>query len=165
MNTTEKSITSIVGEHGIASVLKNEITGEQSLVSNQIFQPGDCIATFSASTVSLVPTYLTVQTGEEIHITLNPEFLQYINHSCDPNVFFDTTSMQLIALKNIFSGDEFVFFYPSTEWKMIQPFQCYCNAANCLKNIGGAFSLSPESIGNYRFTDFIQQKLALQSMK
>lgn len=165
MNIIENSFKRIVSEHGYASVIKNEITGEQSLVSNQIYQAGDCIATFSAATISSIPTYLTVQTGEDLHITLDPEFLQYINHSCDPNVFFDTTTMQLIALKNISLGEEFVFFYPSTEWEMTQPFNCYCGSSNCLNKISGAFSLPSLIVSKYQFTDFIQQKLALHLMK
>jgi SET domain-containing protein len=40
--------------------------------------------------------------------------MQYINHSCDPNVAFDTTAFKLVALKDIKAGDELVFFYPST---------------------------------------------------
>jgi hypothetical protein len=45
---------------------------------------------------------------------LNPEWLQYINHSCDPNVAFDTAAFKLIALKDVKPGDELCFFYPST---------------------------------------------------
>ena len=165
MNILEKSLPLEVGQHGIAIIEKNENNGEQSLISNQDYQKGDLISTFSAGTISTNPTYLTVQTGENIHITLEPEFLQYINHSCDPNVFFDTTSMQLIALKDISKGDEFVFFYPSTEWKMTQPFNCYCESLNCIKNIEGAYALSPSIIQNYRFTDFIKQKLANLPLK
>jgi hypothetical protein len=73
--------------------------------------------------------------------------------------------MQLIALKDISQGDEFVFFYPSTEWKMTQPFNCYCGSLNCIKNIEGAYALSPSIIQNYRFTDFIKQKLANLPLK
>lgn len=52
------------------------------------------------------------QVGPTQHIMLSPEWLQYINHSCDPNVFFDTASFKLIALKDIAAGDELCFFYP-----------------------------------------------------
>ena len=87
MNILEKSLTLEVSQHGIATLVKNENNGEQSLISNQAYEKGDLISIFSAGTISTNPTYLTVQTGENIHITLEPEFLQYINHSCDPNVF------------------------------------------------------------------------------
>ena len=81
-----------------------------------ILHPGMYFVIFGAGITQSYPTYLTVQTGTNRHITLMPEFLQYINHSCSPNVFFDTTSMQLICLQPLQPGDEFTFFYPSTEW-------------------------------------------------
>ena len=165
MNIFASSLIKEVSKHGFASVMKNENSGEQSLISNKIYQKGAIITDFSAATTTSTPTYLTVQTGENIHITLHPKFLQYINHSCAPNVFFDTTQMQLIALENIFKGDEFVFFYPSTEWKMNQPFECHCSSTHCLHHINGAFSLSDETIQAYRFIDFIQEKLLLQRKK
>src|SRR6185436_1863886 len=87
------------------------------------FKPGDLIINFSAGTVSAEPTYLTIQIGDRHHITMQPEFLQYINHSCDPNVFFNTTTMEVVALKKIRPEEEMTFFYPSSEWEMIQPFK------------------------------------------
>jgi hypothetical protein len=99
------------------------------------------------------------------HITLQPEFLQYINHSCAPNVFFDTTAMQLVALKEIREGEEMTFFYPSTEWEMIQPFNCYCGSHNCLGQIQGAAFLPKNAWKQYRLTDFIQRQLAKRSAR
>ncbi|HRG24409.1 MAG TPA: SET domain-containing protein-lysine N-methyltransferase, partial [Chitinophagaceae bacterium] len=110
-------------------------------------------------------TYLTVQIAEGKHITLQPEFLQYINHSCEPNVFFDTTMMHLVALKDIPAGTEFVFFYPSSEWEMTQSFHCYCGKPACLGEIRGAAHLSQEAISQHRFTDFIQSRLAKKADK
>jgi hypothetical protein len=165
MHVFVKPQVSEVSQHGFASIMIHERTSEKSLVSNNRYHKGDIITDFSAATTTSIPTYLTIQTGENIHITLHPSFLQYVNHSCAPNVFFDTTQMQLIALENIFNGDEFVFFYPSTEWKMNQPFECHCSSTHCLHHINGAFSLSDETIHAYRFTDFIQEKLLLQRQK
>lgn len=142
-----------------AEVLRNTTTGQQQLSSLQAYQPGDILCSFHAGETVEQPTYLTVQTGIDRHITLRPEFLQYINHSCDPNVFFDTTSFQLVCLKPIEAGEEFTFFYPSTEWDMIQPFVCQCHSANCLQLIQGASYLSTETLDKYRLTDFIQQQL------
>ena len=72
------------------------------------------IADFSAGTIAAEPTYLRFRWIYDKHITLQPEFLQYINHSCDPNVFFDTTAMELVALKEIRQArgnDFFLSFY------------------------------------------------------
>lgn len=104
------------------------------------------------------PNYLTVQTSDHTHIILHPEFVQYINHHCDPNCFFDTTTMLLVALRDINKGDEFGFFYPSTEWNMQQPFRCYCGATNCVGEISGAAQLTDEQVKQYRLTDYIMQR-------
>jgi hypothetical protein len=53
-----------------------------------------------------------------------------------------------------------MFFYPSTEWKMTQSFDCYCGSQHCIGEIKGAAYLSREAQEKYRFTDFIQQQLA-----
>jgi hypothetical protein len=159
---TTKSASSqplrLVSNNGFAEVWKNETTGQQSLHATRSFNPGDVICAFHAGTVSSVVTYLTVQIDDDKHITLQPEFLQYINHSCSPSVFFDTTSMQLVCLAEINEGDEMTFFYPSTEWEMVQPFTCYCGSSNCLTKIQGAAHIKDEILDQYRLTDFIKRK-------
>lgn len=149
----------MVSKHGFADIMQNGLTGEKSLHAANFFDTGDVICAFSAEKILTEATYLTVQTGPEKHITLAPDFLQFINHSCDPNVFFDTTCMKLSALKKIEPGDEFTFFYPSTEWKMAQPFDCFCGTKQCLHRIQGAFFLRREEASGYRFTDFILEQL------
>lgn len=155
----------IVSNHDFAERRQKNSNGQNGLFALRSYQPGDVIAAFHAGTIAAEPTYLTVQVGLRRHITLQPEFLQYINHSCDPNVFFDTTSMQLVALKVIRPEDEMVFFYPSTEWKMTQSFECYCGSPHCLGDIRGAAYLSKEAIEKYRVTDFIQQQLAKRAAR
>jgi len=146
--------------------MRQKLSNEQNaLFATQSFRPGEVIAEFSAGTIAAEPTYLTVQVGVGKHITLQPEFLQYINHSCDPNVFFNTTTLQVVALKEIRAEDEMTFFYPSTEWKMTQWFSCYCGSAHCLGKIKGAAFLSREARERYRLTDFIQQQLAKRPVR
>ena len=150
----------IISDHVIAEMRQNLSNGQNALFALRSYQPGEVIADFSAGTISAEPTYLTVQVGTRKHITLQPEFLQYINHSCNPNVFFNTTTMQVVALKELRGGEEMTFFYPSTEWKMTQSFNCYCGSSHCLGEIKGAAYLSKDAQEKYRFTDFIQQQLA-----
>lgn len=149
-----------ISNHVFAEVRQNSISNQKALFALRSFNPGDVIANFSAGTISADPTYLTVQVGIRKHITLQPEFLQYINHHCDPNVFFNTTTMELTALREILPGEEFGFFYPSTEWRMTQSFDCYCGSNHCIGKICGAAFLPPEISSRYRLTDFIQQQLA-----
>ena len=151
-----------ISQHGFANVLLNVNTNQKSLIAEKNIEVGEVISFFNANETFTHPTYLTVQVGTNKHITLMPEFLQYINHSCEPNVFFDTTLMQLLCLKTIAIGEELRFFYPSTEWEMTQQFVCNCGSPNCLQLIQGATYLSNEVAGRYRFTDFIKQQLLSQ---
>ena len=155
--TTNPAIQ-VLSNHAIAEIWQNAQTSQKSLHAIKLFKPGDIISKFHAGSLSGAPTYLTVQIGINRHITLQPEFLQYINHSCEPNVFFDTTTMQVICLKELNAGDELTFFYPSTEWDMVQPFVCNCGSKDCLQLINGASHLSLKTFNKYRVTDFIQKQ-------
>jgi hypothetical protein len=160
MDTLTPPAYRMISNHIIAEVRQKLSNAQNALFALRAYQPGDVIANFTAGSISAEPTYLTVQVGVDKHITLQPAFLQYINHGCDPNVFFNTTTMQLVALKDIKPEEEMTFFYPSTEWKMTQPFKCYCNSPVCIGEIKGAAFLTAALQERYQLTDFIQQQLA-----
>jgi hypothetical protein len=165
MLTASASAFRIISYHDFAARRQHIQTGQNGLIALKTFHSGEMITGFHAGTIAATPTYLTVQTGLRRHITLEPDFLQYINHSCNPNVFFDTTKMQLIALRSIEPNDELTFFYPSTEWKMSQVFYCKCGQMNCLGEIKGAAFLSAEDRLRFRLTDFIVSKLAKRAAR
>jgi hypothetical protein len=154
-----------ISHHGFAALYQNKITGEKSLHAAIPFKKDTVFATFEAGEILSAPNKYTVQVEEFTHIILSPEVLQYINHSCNPNVFFNTTTFELSALRDINKGDEFTFFYPSTEWSMDAPFNCFCGDDNCLHHIQGASFLSQETISRYRFTDFISGKLSISHLQ
>lgn len=154
-----------LSNHGIAEKRLRLSNEQNALFALRSFHPGEMIAEFWAGTIAAEPTYLTVQVDIGKHITLQPEFLQYINHSCEPNVFFDTSLMKVVALKEIREGDEMTFFYPSTEWQMTQSFHCYCGSPHCLGDIKGAAFLTEDIWKRYRLTDFIQQQLAKRAAR
>lgn len=156
--TPPEEVYQFISNHGFAEVRELISTGQKALFSLQTFSAGDVIIEFSSAETRTTPNYLTVQTGEDQHIILRPTFIQYINHSCTPNCFFNTTTMQLEALTKIEEGAEFTFFYPSTEWEMQQPFLCNCGRADCLGEIRGAAHLSDKKASEYRLTDFILNK-------
>ena len=142
-----------------AKPFRNPATGHHSLHASAFFDAGDVICSFSANETYTTPNYLTLQTGRHKHISLLPECLQYTNHSCEPNVFFDTDTMQLMALKAIQPDDELVFFYPSTEWQMASPFVCNCGSHKCLGTITGAAALQEDVLNTYRLNSFIQLQI------
>ncbi|MFN0082260.1 MAG: SET domain-containing protein-lysine N-methyltransferase [Ferruginibacter sp.] len=151
--------------HTSTEVLQDENNMQKALHAITYFKKGEVISKFCAGVTMSYATYLTVQVGPHTHITLQPEHLQYINHSCDPNVFFDTTSMELSALKDIEPGEELSFFYPSTEWDMAQPFVCNCKSDQCLQLVKGAAYLSKATLSRYQFTNFINEQLQPQKQK
>ncbi|CAN5220132.1 hypothetical protein BH09BAC3_BH09BAC3_26570 [soil metagenome] len=156
---------SIVAESqsDVAEKRTDAITGHRSLFTKKNFKMNEVIATFYWDDIFPTPTYLTVQIGEDKHILLKPEYLDCINHSCDPNAFFDTTKKELVCVKPIKAGEQFTFFYPSAEWDMDQAFQCQCGSSNCIGKIKGARYLSSDVLKNYRFTDYIKGKLAARA--
>lgn len=158
-NTVSSPVNRLVFCNETVEVWQDEVSGHHSTFSIRPFEQGDIICEFGASAILQTPSYLTVQIGNNEHICLQPSYLQYINHSCSPNIFFDTTTYKVICLREVKARDELCYFYPSTEWDMAQPFQCVCGSTNCLGFIGGASYLSKETIANYRFSDFISQRL------
>lgn len=142
-----------------AEVWECPITKNKSLHTTVDFFPGEVLSSFGARKFLTQPNYLSVQTDEHQHILLDPEFLQYINHSCDPNVCFDTSNMTVTALSKIEIAEELTFFYPSTEWSMDRGFDCHCRTQDCLGRIQGAAHLPPDILVKYRLSEHIKHKL------
>jgi hypothetical protein len=139
-------------------VRRNE-KGQHSLHSAHDYLHGEVICKFTANEFYTAPNFLTLQVAIDLHISLKPLALQYTNHSCSPNAFFDIDNMQLLSLVEIKAGEEITFFYPSTEWKMDKPFQCNCGNNNCLLEIRGAAYLDLNVLRQYRLNTFIQDQL------
>jgi hypothetical protein len=159
MKVQTSTPSKIISTHGYANVVLLHHNNQQALVAACNFLKGSVIEKFTSGLVQNFPTYLTVQIGENLHITLQPQHLQYINHSCKPNVFFNTDTFELIALEDIKIDDELTFFYPSTEWQMTQSFECNCGHNNCLNYIQGAAFIPKNVLHNYSLTSFIQNML------
>jgi hypothetical protein len=154
-----------ISHHGFAALYQNERSGEKSLHAAINIRAGNIFATFEVGEIRTAPDKYTLQVNDSTHILLCPEALQYMNHSCNPNVFFNTTSFELSAIRDISKGNELTFFYPSTEWLMESPFNCYCGAEDCLHQIQGASFLSAELINRFKFTDFILKKFQNRTLQ
>jgi len=132
----------------VQEVIINEAEFSSKSISKVALPPFAVFAKFDfpPCTPAYEPTYATVQMGRDQHLNLNSDLL-YINHSCDPSLFFDTGNLQIITGPNgLQPGDELTFFYPSTEWHMAQPFDCLCGSANCRGRIAGAKDMSEEKL-------------------
>ena len=136
--------------------------GQRCLKSQADFEPGDVLSQFSPRRHSDTASRMTVQVTEDHHVELGPTYLELINHSCDPNVFFDTHRWELVALKRIAPGDELCFFYPSTEWHMASPFECACGSSHCLGRISGAVRAPRAVLATHRLSLHIRRLLAVE---
>ena len=151
--------TRVITDHELAVLHYSHVTNQNSLHATVALDPGQIFSSFRKGALHEKPTRFTIQVGETEHIELQPVFLQFINHSCKPNLFFDIVLMQLTCLEKINPGDELSYFYPSTEWKMQEPFYCHCNKGSCLGKITGAAFLPQHLISHYKFTPFILNKI------
>ena len=150
----------LISSHEYCEVRQNKENNQHGLFANASFKAGDTIVAFDASKIVDTPNYLTVQVSEHKHIYLFPEYLQYVNHCCEPNVIFNTTTMQLECISDIETGEELRFFYPATEWKIAQPFICNCGKPSCVGLIQGAADTPTEVLNKYKLTDFIKSMAA-----
>lgn len=146
----------LISSHLNCEVKQHLLTKQNGLFATAPFFKGDIITDFGSSKIVDTPNYLTIQIVEDKHIHLSPEYLQYTNHACEPNVLFNTSSMQLECLTDIAIGDELTFFYPATEWEISQSFNCHCGKPTCVGLIKGASELSVDVLRKYKLTDFIK---------
>jgi hypothetical protein len=138
--------------------------GDRCVRSRVTRPPGVTLARYPRSRVVDAPTRLTVQVAETTHIHLSPKWLELINHSCEPNCFFDVDRRELVSLRTLEPGDALTFFYPSTEWSMASPFQCMCGTRSCLGMIRGASELPMEVLRSHVLSRFIRRSSGLPAV-
>ncbi|KAL1880032.1 hypothetical protein Daus18300_001395 [Diaporthe australafricana] len=132
----------------LLQVIVSEAEFTSKSVSTAAAAPFAVVAKLSFPPCNLAdePTYATVQIGRNRHLMLNSDLL-YLNHSCEPSLIIDTANMTVLAgPKGLKPGDELTFFYPSTEWSMAQPFDCFCGSATCRGKIAGAKDMAPKQL-------------------
>lgn len=128
-----------------------------ALLAERAYQPGELIARFDDARPAR-QSYLTVQVGPGQHLQL--EVLSNLNHSCRPNTVLDTAARTVTACRRIEKGAMLTFFYPSTEWSMDRPFVCQCGEAECVRFVGGARFLSPDTLSRYYVNAHIVEAIA-----
>lgn len=128
------------------------------LVTEQGFAQGEVVAYLHDFTVVRHPTYQTIQIGPGEHIE-GLGVLAYMNHSCDPNTEVNTTTMTIVARRDIAPGEQLTFFYPSTEWELDRPFVCACAAAGCVGLVAGARFLPVSVLSRYFVNEHIRQMI------
>ncbi|UJW29918.1 SET domain-containing protein-lysine N-methyltransferase [Saccharothrix sp. AJ9571] len=117
----------------------------------------DIIADLRECELKTTVTKYSISVGNGLHIDEPP--YSYLNHSCEPNIFIDTTSMQVRAIRPLIGGEEVVFFYPSTEWEMVTPFACGCQSPRCIRLVAGAAFVPDMLLAQYELNAHIRERL------
>lgn len=129
---------------------------------------GALFARITTATPAPADTYTSVGDGVGSRIELNSD-LVYCNHSCDPSLVFDMALMEVRVAdgRPLQAGDALTFFYPSSEWAMVQPFRCECGAGEgrCLGWIAGASQIELAVLGRYWLNYHIQEQLGQKIYK
>lgn len=118
---------------------------------------GETVAGLADCEVAAAPSIHTIDVGGGRHVD-GPE-VRYLNHSCDPNLFVDCARMRIVTLRPVAEGEELTFFYPSTEWEMVGPFDCLCRSADCLGTVIGARHVPATVLRRYRLNAHITAAL------
>lgn len=141
----------------LTTIKVDYVTGARALVAAKNIEANELLYRFDSWISVSSPSYLSVQVDLNTHIYLKPDHLQFVNHSCEPNTFFNTETMQFNSLRDIAKHEELTFFYPSTEWFMAQPFSCACGSEHCLGSISGAMNLSEHAQKRYILNKHIRE--------
>ncbi|MCX6785509.1 MAG: SET domain-containing protein-lysine N-methyltransferase [Candidatus Komeilibacteria bacterium] len=64
------------------------------------------------------------------------QVLNFVNHSCEPNVFINVANLTLVALKNIRAGEEITCNYDFSEGEQGFHFICQCGSKFCEQQVG-----------------------------
>ena len=85
--------------------------------------------------------------GRDLWIEPDDHFM-FINHSCDPNLGI-AGERDVIALRDIVSGEELTFDYSITADEAAWRMNCHCGSASCRGVIGPVWSLPYETFLRY----------------
>jgi hypothetical protein len=123
------------------------------LLVQRAFKRGDLILPLVGRHAA--PSYKTIQIGLNTH--LEGSLTAFINHSCRPSAIIMTQEIAIRAWTDLEAGDEVTFFYPSTEWAMVRPFNCLCGAPDCIGYVAGAKYLPLSLLSRHPVSPHIRQ--------
>lgn len=161
-------------------VIKQTIYGYGEFATRD-YKANDVVYTCEISMVPDDVSHYTFETSEGLYIEDKPELYyvpvdghfyrysdQLVNHSCNPNLVAKTStfptngssyaSFEMIALRDIKSGEELTYDYNLCFWEFdsSHSFTCLCGSQSCYGKIEGFKFLSKELQENkIKFADKI----------
>lgn len=96
------------------------------------------------------PTKYSVQVSATLHLDqdcardefelVRKYFWRYLDHACEPTTMI--RDRDVIAVRDIVTGEGVTFHYCTTEYDMATPFACLCGSPRCMGTIRGARHLT-----------------------
>jgi len=85
-----------------------------------------------------------------------------INHSCEPNMWFDKQTDNIYSRCSILKGEQLTLDYATFVGKTEMKFECKCCSKSCRKVFNGRESLSTDIKTKYfgHFSAYLQRKLS-----
>lgn len=90
------------------------------LFSSRLYKSGELLLEIKGEVISH-PVRTSIQVGPGKHVDVVVP-VKFINHSCRPNTKVE--GEKILALREIYPGDEITFDYQATEEKLSDPFIC-----------------------------------------
>jgi hypothetical protein len=115
-----------------------------ALVAAGPIAAGEPIFTCGTDEVTRERTWRTIQIDHNRHV--RNEFMDYVEHSCEPNAVFDVDGLALVALSDIEPGAPITFFYPGAEVELASDFICTCGSPDCIGHVKGGFYLTADQM-------------------
>ena len=112
-----------------------------NLVARLHIAPGEVVFECSRDEITSARTWRTIQVGFGRHV--KNQWLDYVDHSCEPNALFDVDRLAMVALGPIAPGQSITFYYPGAEVELAEGFVCHCGSPHCVGELRGGFYLTP----------------------
>jgi SET domain len=130
------------------------------VIALRAFTSGESVSPIRWSEKKPVPSRWTLQLGAGVHAEPGPFELRFVNHGCAPNVIFDVGTDILRALRGIDPGEELRCFYPATEWRIAESFECRCGEAECVGSIAGASQIDRGILRRYELSELVREQVS-----
>jgi len=93
-------------------------------------------------------------------VAFSPGPVDYFNHSCDPNAGL-LGQIVLVALRDIWPGEEVCFDYAMTDGSPVDEFKCQCGSPHCREQVTGQDWTQPDLWERYdgHFSPYLQRRI------
>lgn len=143
--------------------------GERGIFAREFISRGELLVVFGGKPVTYtelieVPSEirrLSIQVAEDFYLlSIQESEADWVNHACEPNAGL-LGQIMLVALRDIYPGEEVTFDYAMSDGSPYDEFECNCGSPACRGFVSGNDWMRPELQLRYRghFSPYLQQRI------